>query len=221
MRLSWGLILFVCLSNTLFAQTFHAVPAALLEKELQFDQANECFIYFENPGGDSLQLHWRLIQSNLPPDWDADLCDYGLCYIGIPAHGLMSPIYDTIQAYLKLIVQPGSTPGTTWIWFRVYEEGHPDHFQDVFYSLHTPGALHTLSPEELSIRVFPNPAREQLVLENQRSYPVSTSLYHAGGQLMWTGNIPAFHQKVLQVAEWPSGLYFLKSNHHLQKIKIE
>lgn len=40
------LILCVCFANQLFAQTFHASPAPLLVQELQFEQANECYIYF-------------------------------------------------------------------------------------------------------------------------------------------------------------------------------
>ena len=90
------LLLCTCLTNNLLAQTFSAAPDPLFQKEIQFNQANECYIYFDNPSGDSLRLRWRLVESNLPEAWDADLCDYGSCYIGIPPNGLMSTVHDTI-----------------------------------------------------------------------------------------------------------------------------
>jgi len=204
----------------LLAQTFQAVSNPLLQKEIQFNQANECYIYFDNPSGDSLQLHWRLIESNLPEDWDADLCDYGLCYIGIPSNGLMSTVYDTIQPYLKLIVQPGNIPGATWIWFRVYEEGNDANFVDVFYSLHTPGTLSTDTQEDSALRVYPNPASDYMFLENKQSMNSTSGVFNTHGQWMWQGTIPALGQERLEVGEWPDGVYFLQSGNRIQKMVI-
>jgi len=212
------ILLCICLGNNLLAQTFHAVPGPLLQKEIQFNQANECYIYFDNPSGDSLQLHWRLIESNLPEDWDADLCDYGLCYIGIPSNGLMSTVYDTIQPYLKLIVQPENAPGATWIWFRVYEEGNEDNFVDVFFSLHTPGTLSTYTQDKTMLRVYPNPASNFIFLENNQSTISLSGVFNTNGQWMWQGAIPAFGRERMEVGEWPDGVYFLQSGGRIEKI---
>ena len=221
MRTGCLLIWCVCLVETVFAQTFNATPDPLLVKEIQFNQANECFIHFNNPSGDSLQLHWRLVESNLPPEWDADLCDYGLCYTGIPSNGLMNTVYDTIQPYLKLIVQPAEVSGATWIWFRVYEEGHPDNFVDVFYSLHTPGTLSANSQMESALRVYPNPVANNLFLENNQSDVPISRITDANGKVVWQGIVPAFSQLALSVEDWPAGVYCLQRGNWVQKILVQ
>ncbi len=147
-------------ANTIFAQSFQPLPAPLLEKEVAFEQANECYIFFDNPSGDTLQLRWRRFDVSAPEDWVIDLCDYGLCYAGIPANGTMNPVYDTIQPYLKLIVQPGTTAGAAWLHFRVFEKDHESNYVDVFFSLHTPGTTSANEPEKLNFSVFPNPASD-------------------------------------------------------------
>ena len=95
----------------------------------------------------------------MPDGWDIDLCDYGLCYVGIPAGGTMNPVSGSTQAYLKLIVQPDTIAGAGWLWFQVYEVGNNSNFVDVYFSLHTPGTSGTASPgQSAGLRIFPNPA---------------------------------------------------------------
>ncbi len=221
MRANFLLVLCVCLADMLSAQTFHARPDPVLEKEIDFNQANECFIHFDNPSGDSLRLHWRLVESNLPPEWDTDLCDYGTCYIGIPSNGLMNTVYDTIQPYLKLIVQPGNAPGAAWVWFRVYEEGNPDNSVDVFYSLHTPGTLETTAQTGVSYQVYPNPVSRVLFLENKQAFPVVFRLTNASGQLLLAKDIPALSEDQVSVEHWPDGTYFLQCANQVQKILVK
>ena len=215
------LILCVCFANQLFAQTFHASPAPLLVQELQFEQANECYIYFDNPSGDSLRLRWRLIESNLPAEWDADLCDYGGCYIGIPSSGLMNTVYDTIQPYLKLIVQPGTSPGSTWIWFRAYEAGNQANFEDVFFSLHTMGTLGTNTPVTAVLQAYPNPANETLHLHNASQNSTPARIFNANGQVLWQGDIPPQSAHTILVNNWPSGFYMLQNESLRQPLLIQ
>ncbi len=103
--------------GTGFAQTFQPLSGPLLVREVAFEQATECTIFFENLSGSPLQLRWRSGEVSMPDGWDIDLCDYGLCYVGIPASGVMNPISGSTQAYLKLIVQPDTVAGAGWLWF--------------------------------------------------------------------------------------------------------
>ena len=222
--LSWRIVfsLFVglLLAKTAFAQTFNASPSALCSKEVAFEQANECFIYFDNPSGDTLQLHWRLIDSNAPVSWDIDLCDYGSCYIGIPSNGLMNPVQDTIRPYIKLIVQPDTNPGAAWIWFRVYEEGNQGNFVDVFYSLFTPGTLASNSPEQEPLLAFPNPANEVLTLHNPQENFASAIVRDLNGKVIWQGSLPPKTNQTLSTAYWPAGFYLLQHGNQSQKLIV-
>lgn len=203
----------VCLVCTLrlSGQTFVPAPAALLEQEVDFLQANEAFIYFQNLSPDTLHLRWRVIESSVPAGWDIDLCDYGACYIGIPPNGTMNPVYDTIQAYLKLVVQPDNHPGAAWLWFRVSEVDNPANAQDVYFSLHTPGTVAApvpATPELLSL--FPNPTTGAIWLNNPGNRNRDIRLYDASGRLHGQTAVPP-GQSSVNVSFLPAGAYWIVS----------
>lgn len=208
--------------GSLLSQTFHPVPGPVLVQEIQFEQANICTIYFDNPSGDTLQLRWRLSELNLPDGWDADMCDYGLCYIGVPSTGLMNPVYDTIRPFLKLIVQPDTFSGATWLWFRVHEEGNSSNFQDVFFSLHTPGTANaTDALSKYTATAYPNPASEVLWVENKHESTVWHWLTHAAGAVVWEGNIAPRSTQAIPLHQCPAGLYLLQNGRFSQKIIVQ
>lgn len=211
----------LCWINMAFGQTFMASPSTVLTRELAFNQANECYIYFTNPSGDSLHLRWRLVESNLPDNWVADLCDYGTCYSGIPSNGLMNVVEDTIQPYLKLIVQPGENAGACWIWFRAYENGNQSNEVDVFFNLHTSG---TLKAEEWqitgSVLVFPNPVSDELLLNNQTPEKRQILILNGSGDLYWKGTIPPTNTITLPVSHWPEGTYLYHTGKKTGKILL-
>lgn len=220
MRAFFCSILIFCWVNIAFCQTFNAIPDPLFQQEVQLQLANECYIHFDNPNGDSLQLHWRLVETNQPAGWDIDLCDYGTCYIGIPSNGLMNPVYDTIQAYIKLIVQPDTFPGSAWIWFRVYEEGNSTNFVEVFYSLYTPGTLSSHEEENIPLTVYPNPATTLLYLENHQDASVFAKIRNINGTVLWQDLLQVHSNHSIQVDQWPSGHYWLQYGSSVQKIII-
>jgi len=205
------LLFLILAAPTLSAQTFFPMPGALLEQEVALEQANECYIFFDNPGGDSLRLRWKTVEESRPGGWTVDLCDFGLCYVGIPASGLMNPAVGAEQPYLKLIVQPGSIPGAGWVGFRVWEDGNPANYADVFFSVHTPGV--TAAPElgQAGVRVFPNPTSGVFFVDNTGNRPLPVQLTNTWGQLIWTDNVPPGEPHMVDLATWPAGLYFLKT----------
>lgn len=211
MRLFLALISLSLLVKTANGQTFFPTPAPLLEQELMPQLANECYILFENPAGDTLRLKWRKVEANFPTGWTIDLCDYGACYTGIPAQGRMNAVYDSLQPYLKLIVQPGATTGSGWLWFRVYEETNPDNFADVYFSLFTTGATAAAEPNQPGLKVFPNPATNDLFLENPADYSVQARIYNATGDLKWNNVLLPLTRTTLSLNNWPPGPYFLQT----------
>lgn len=206
-----------------FAQTFQAVPGPLLVQEVAFNQANECYIHLQNPSGNPLLLRWRRLEMNLPHDWNVDLCDYGLCYAGIPSNGTMNPIHDTIEAYLKLIVQPNNSAGAGWLWFRVYELGNDSNFVDVYFSLHTPGTSGLTAPEKaVDIQVFPNPASDAFFLENKMEHPgdAPVRILNALGAVLWQQSVAAGQTVRVDVSEWPRGLYFVEMAGRVKRLLL-
>jgi len=194
------------------AQTFDPVPGALLQKEVALEQANECYIFFDNPDSDSLRLRWKRLEVSGPAGWIIDLCDFGLCYVGIPAGGLMNPAIGEEQPYLKLIVQPGIAPGAAWVGFRVWEDGNSANFADVFFDLHTPGVTAAPGVFPKNVRLFPNPASDWLFVDNAGDQPLPVWLTDALDRPVWTGEIAPGERRSLDLSGWPAGLYFLKTD---------
>lgn len=203
-----------------WGQTFVALPGPVLTQEVAFEQAAECYIFFDNPSGDTLQLRWRSLEASFPDAWDIDVCDYGACYIGIPPNAAMNPIYGNIQAYLKLIVQPGLTSGAAWLWFRVHELNNDANFADVYFNLHTPGVTNATEAQASPLRAFPNPARDILTVENRDAEARPFRLTDAAGVCRWQTEIPAYGQTSMQTSDWPSGIYFLQTTNTVYKIVL-
>ncbi len=207
---------------TSFGQTFQPSPAPLLVSEVAFEQATECTIFFDNPSGAPLQLRWRSGEVSMPDGWDIDLCDYGLCYVGIPAGGTMNPVSGSTQAYLKLIVQPDTIAGAGWLWFQVYEVGNNSNFVDVYFSLHTPGTSGTASPgQSAGLRIFPNPASDVLFLENSLDTKNTTArMLSVTGAVMWAGEIPAEQTTQISTSDWPRGVYFVQAGGETKRVML-
>ncbi len=212
MRCIFRIVFFFLLAiKSAGGQSFIPVPSGLLQQEVLPEQANECFIFFENLGEDTLQLRWKQLEAHFPPAWMVDLCDFGHCYTGIPASGLMNPAAIPDEPYLKLIVQPGTIPGDAWLWFRVWVDGAPANFADVFFSLQTPGVTAAGEPSKSTLQLFPNPVSDRLFLENRNDMPLPVRIFDGNGIQKWEGSLPPFQQTGFPVGDWPPGWYFIHS----------
>lgn len=219
MRSFFYILLLLCF-QTGISQTFSAWPAQVLDQELAWNEANECFIYFDHPADDTLHLKWRQVEMSLPEGWTADLCDYGLCYTGIPANGTMNPAYDTVRPYLKLIVQPGTLAGSGWLWFRAIDVQQTSNFLDVYFNLHTPGTVGTNTPESNTLQVFPNPATDILFVKNESATSAFTQILDVSGTVKWQGSLAAQTTLSLDTAPFPAGVYFLKTGKKTERFFV-
>ncbi len=193
------------------AQSFQATPAPVRTQEMAFQQANEVYLHFDNPSGDSLRLRWRLLEISAPPAWQFDLCDYGTCYTSFPSNGWMNYVYDTIQPYLKLIVQPGLSPGNAWLWYRVFEAQDETNFVDVYFSLFTAGITAALGPVAPTVRIFPNPAQDFLWIDNPTEQDLPVRCSNRVGQVIFQQLVPARSNRQFEVRDLPAGIYYLQT----------
>jgi Secretion system C-terminal sorting domain len=208
MRIVLMLICCKYLAVSALCQTFFPVGDNVLAYKLMPGLANECIIPFNNPSGDTLLLKWRNLEISKPEFWVMDLCDYGACYVGVPESGTMNPVYESIQPYLKLIVQPTATEGSAWLWFRVEEKDNPANRQDVYFSLYTPDFTNEETPVEHPVKFYPNPATDFLVLESNAKTASPLKIYDASGRLFAQFELRNGKQ-ILDIASLPSGLAFL------------
>lgn len=204
-------ILFLTASYSAAAQGFEVVGPPLLVQEVQFDQANECFIYFDDGSPNSLRLRWQLEEVSIPEGWDIDLCDYGACYTGIPQAATMLDAPGLDQPYIKLIVQPGAISGSAWLWFRVSLYGQPDFYRDVYFSLYTPGVTAASEPDaDQSVTVFPNPATDFFTIIRNSDLPQPARLMNVSGKTVWAGILKST-QTLVSLPDLNAGIYFLET----------
>lgn len=87
----------VMLVSGVSGQSFSFDPSADYEKSVSSTGYSSHILFMENLSGGELVLGWEMLSADLPPAWQADLCDYISCYIGIPEDGVMMAISDTTR----------------------------------------------------------------------------------------------------------------------------
>lgn len=193
------------------AQNFEPVGGALLVQEVQPELANECYIYFDDFSEDTLHLQWQLEEVSTPEEWDIDLCDYGVCYTGIPPAETMLPAPGWEQPYLKLVVQPGLVSGSAWLWFRVFPAGQPDLYRDVYFSLYTSGVTTVQEPGNSQfISIFPNPAADFFIVKRDNDLQTPARLLDVSGKSVWAGMLNSAQTQIF-LPDLNAGIYFFET----------
>lgn len=192
-----------------------------MTREVAFNEATPCFIYFENLTTDTLRLRWRRIEVKKPDSWIMDLCDYGACYVGIPANANMNPAPPEDEPYLKLVVQPGTEEGSAWLWFRVFNRQNEAEYHDVFYSLHTPGFVSTGSSAQTEWKVWPNPAADRLWVSNPDSRAHWATLRSAEGHVVARVEAAPGVPASMDLSGVAPGFYYLQMNCFFRKIILQ
>ena len=157
----------------------------------------------------------------MPNGWDIDLCDFGNCYIGIPDNANMNVVYDTIQPYLKLIVQPETVEGSGWLWFRVSEAGNPDNYQDVYFSVYTDLVTSTVSITEGDFSFFPNPAQDVLTVQNNKMEDSRVRILDLNGRVLKETLLSEHSTESIPLDGIPAGLYLIQSGAQVKQLVIQ
>ena len=162
-------------------------------------------VYIYNEFGDSLMLGWKFINNTCPAGWTYSLCDFGFCYDGIPNSGIMQPVPDGANAFLKLSVWANEIEGAGGITFWVHEIDTPEDYQQItFWFNMTPLGIQT---EVWVEEIYPNPAAQTLNL----TFDARTSvriLALDGTLLSDAGTLPV--SSSLDVSFLPNGVYLLQ-----------
>jgi uncharacterized delta-60 repeat protein len=76
------------------------------------------------------------------------------------------------------------------------------------------------SKNQSSLKVYPNPAQNFLMVENAQEGMLQ--VFNAQGKLMESASISqAQHSHLIKTSNWSSGVYFLKSGNHGVKVRVE
>jgi hypothetical protein len=200
----------ILLSTTLFAQSFQFDPTDDYNGVSPLNQYKNHYVFMENLTGGSLDLAWTRISIDFPEDWEATLCDFGGCYIGIPESGQMLSIEDTTRGYLRITLNPFDQLDTGYVSFYVYDVKEPDNGDTVLFTLASE-YLTNLDEDyaHSRIRVYPNPASEILNVDLEGIDATSVKLINLQGKSVLYRKINSQGQFQLEVADLRKGVYLL------------
>ncbi len=186
---------------------FAVLPSIHVEAEVNLQQANEVWMYYQNTGPDTIRLVWRRIEVNKPAEWDIDLCDYGSCVGGVPPSGLMLPLAPQDSAYIKLIVQPKGMAGQATLQFRVALAHDQSKYADIQFTI-SAGQVYITNPLQAGITAYPNPARQHIIAQTNLSGG-TWMLLDAQGNKLATERADT-DQTVFDLRLRQMGLYYLR-----------
>lgn len=193
-----------------FAQSQHFVfdPTDSYENTVSNIFWTDHGVFMENLTGGELILGWERLDYDFPDEWEADLCDYVSCYVGIPESGTMLPVSDTTRGFLKITLNPNGFVGTGTVSFRVYDDKHPDIADTLQFTIHTT-VMSEISDAQNAIdfEIFPNPASDFLTIKSAKTSPASFKLLNTSGQIVRTKQVSPVTSVRLDLQELPKGVY--------------
>ncbi|GAB4313947.1 MAG: hypothetical protein Kow00127_05120 [Bacteroidales bacterium] len=173
-------------ANVAQSQHFIFEPGAVYEKTVPATGYSTHIVYMKNLTGGELILGWERLEFDFPEEWQADLCDYVSCYMGIPESGTMYPLTDTIRGYLKITINPNGFAGTGFVSFKVFDNKHPEVADTVSFTIHTVVQTLAASQEEVSFSAGPVPAGTWMNIHTGSSLPVTVQITSPEGEILST-----------------------------------
>jgi hypothetical protein len=205
MRFSIVIIIFCVALGNSFAQNYTFSPGSEYFGTLEMEMYTEHYMYIGHDLQDSAYITWRLIENTCPEEWDIQACDYQHCYTGLPNYGDMNAVPIGGQGYLRMIVNPFTTPGMGMLHFLIYPTGEPLNYTDAYYYFQTT-VLNTESTRASQ--------ESAVVLANEIIYtgptPGQLYLYDLSGKCLSAGAMKTDMHSI-SMESLPAGVYLLKA----------
>jgi hypothetical protein len=201
----FSVVFFAAAALSVLAQNYTFDPGSEVYGTLEMDMYTEHYMYIGHDLPDSAYITWRLVENTCPEEWDIQACDYQHCYTGLPNYGNMSGVAAGGQGYLRMIVNPFTTPGLGMLHFLIYPTGEPLNYTDAFYYFSTT-VLNAQEAQELSESAVLN--RNEIVY----SGPISGELflYSISGKRLLSVAVNSQTERI-SLESFPAGVYMLQS----------
>jgi len=206
-KLYFFIITSAFISTISVAQSFVLTPTDTYEASIALNSYTNHQVFMVNQTGSELILGWETINQDMPESWEITLCDFGGCHIGIPDSGTMYPIFDTINAYMRLTINPYDISATGTATFKVFDTKHPEQYEIVTFTIHSGNVtgLETVT-SKTHFSVFPNPASEGIYVSNLGIEKGIISIVNMNGVLVRQSKISK-DEKVFNIRDLQKGLY--------------
>jgi len=192
------------------AQNFHFEPTDTLEKTIAVDDVSDLNInIIRHDNIDTLRLHYELMTNTLPEKWYQGYCDNHGCWGSLPESGEMSAMYDDLNSFIKLSINPNEVEGSGTVQYYVYQVDDYDNGLLMTFNIDTPGFVGIDDIAGVDFKFFPNPIENQLFIESNEQIS-KISIYNLMGKVIFQKEHHIFARNTIDASQWQSGIYFLE-----------
>ena len=192
------------------SQNFYFDPTDTLEKVISVSDISDLNIDIIRSGvTDTVWLDYELSTNSLPADWYAGYCDNHGCWGSLPQSGSMSAIYDDLNSYIKLSINPQNTEGSGMVQYYVYE---PDYYEDgqmMTFIIQTPGYVSIGEIEDLKIQFYPNPFKDDIQIQSNLDI-IEANIYDITGKKVLESKVNQETNAHIKSSLLQSGVYLLE-----------
>ena len=196
------------------AQDFVYSPAQTMHTDLVTDTyAYPEMSFVTSPLG-AIQYEWELIGNDIPTGWSYSLCDYNLCYAGIPATGTMAAIDATEAAngtkgYFKLTVSAWQIAGTATVDIYVYDINDYNVGDTVTFTFTHVSSVGVGENVLADLTIYPNPATDAVTIGNISPEITQLQVMNVVGEVVKNISLTGKNTETLDVSDYPAGIYFV------------
>ncbi|MCC6601431.1 MAG: T9SS type A sorting domain-containing protein [Crocinitomicaceae bacterium] len=198
--------LFIVLPS--FAQNYSFAPGDQYYGSLPLEQYSVHQVNIQNMYSEDALITWRLIENTCPEEWEFILCDWPHCYDGMPTTGNMNPVAPGEYGFVKLTVNPYDVQGSGFLHFYIFPTGFNDNHVDLIFHFSTEGLAVAEKVSDNTL-IYPQPASHYMTISG-----MTTNFFEITditGSKVFTSNISAGRDILLDISHWPTGIYFLKT----------
>lgn len=206
-RILLTLMTFAVFSVTTFAQNFTVEPSPANASGLPADQFIDASSKVINQTNETLNLRWERVVIDIPTEWDAPICDNVLCWAPhISAKDFI--LAPNEEGDMKVSYRPNSTEGSAEVHILIYDplDSMNTVQEHIYYGTATTVSVE--EPEEADFTIYPNPARDFVVLPESNQIKKGI-LYNIAGKQVKTFDMAA-NTRRFDVADVMRGTYLLQ-----------
>jgi|GEM_PF-6833229 hypothetical protein len=193
------------------AQNFSFQPNDSLVKTISLDDFSDLTIdIIRNEAIDTLHLEYELLENSLPTNWSVAYCDNHGCWGSLPENGEMSPLYDDINSYIRITINPMGVAGAGVVKYYIYETGLYEQGDIMTYVMNTPNWVGIEELDGSDVKILNNPFGEQLSITTFQKLKSLQIIDLTGKTIISMGEIPEGSIE-LDTQRLSSGLYFIKT----------
>lgn len=162
-----------------------------------------------HPTNDTLYFKWKKLFVNLPPTWEASICDVGHCYTSIVDSSSMDAVVTGDNGLISLHLNPHFQAGTGIVQVLFWATSTPTQIDTLTWIITANGSLSTTEINKgYTILIFPNPTADKLNIETTFENGFDYSITDFLGNTIFQ-NLSNQKNTFIQTSSFVNGIYFL------------